>query len=68
MQSFVVSFKKLDDILCKLSLSENDVDFSIACDLCIAHDRQAFLDGIHVDMRLFSELAQLTNSSFLTVK
>ena len=56
-------FKKLNDVLCHLSLNESEAVFSLTGDLCIAHERQAFLDGIHVGMRLFSELNELQNES-----
>lgn len=52
-------FKQLDDILNHLSLDENNAIFRLAGELCIAHERQAFLDGIHVGLRLFSELNDL---------
>ncbi|MBE6917711.1 MAG: hypothetical protein E7470_07435 [Ruminococcaceae bacterium] len=52
-------FQKLNDILRRLTRKEIDSVFSVACDLCISHERQAFLDGIHVGMRLFSELYEL---------
>ena len=52
-------FKELNDILCHLPLSENEAVFSLTGDLCVAHERQAFLDGIHIGMRLFSELNKL---------
>jgi len=50
-------FKELNDILRSLSLKENDKVFSLACDLCAAYERQAFFEGIHVGMRLFTELS-----------
>ena len=49
-------FKELQDILCRLSFKENDAVFALTVDLCVAHERQAFLDGIHVGLRLFEEL------------
>ena len=52
-------FKELNDVLCHLSFSELDAVFSLACDLCVSHERQAFLDGIHVGMQLFTELNDL---------
>lgn len=52
-------FKQLNDILCRLPLSENEAIFSLTGDLCSAYERQAFLDGIHVGMQLFSELGKL---------
>lgn len=52
-------FKELNDILCHLSTAETDAVFSLTGDLCVSYERQAFLDGIHVGMRLFSELNEL---------
>ncbi len=54
-------FKELNDVLCHLSLTEINAVFSLTCDLCVSHERQAFLDGVHVGIRLFSELNELTN-------
>lgn len=53
--------KELNDILCRLPLSENEAVFSVTGDLCAAYERQAFLDGIHVGMRLFEELHELAD-------
>lgn len=52
-------FKELNDVLRHLSLTEIDAVFSLAGDLCVTHERKAFLDGIHVGMQLFSELNEL---------
>ena len=52
-------FKELNDVLCRLSVTGIDSVFSLAVDLCVAYERQAFFDGIHVGMRLFSELNEL---------
>ncbi len=49
-------FKDLDHALSKLSWSENEQAFSLAVSLCCSHARQAFLDGVHIGMRLFTEL------------
>lgn len=49
-------FKKLDDVLSKLSLVDNDRVFSLAVDLCDSHTKKAFLEGVHIGMRLFTEL------------
>lgn len=51
-------FRDLDEILSKLTLAENDKVFLLASQLCIAHERQAFLEGIHVGLRLFQELSE----------
>ena len=52
-------FRDLNDILRNLTVDENDAVFSLTEELCIAYTRQAFLDGIHVGMRLFTELEGL---------
>ena len=49
-------FKELDNILCHLSLADNNAVFSLTCKLCSTYERQAFLEGIQVGMRLFEEL------------
>lgn len=49
-------FKELNDILCKLTLAENDAVFAITGDLCTSHMRNAFLDGVHAGMCLYQEL------------
>lgn len=49
-------FKELNDILCKLTLAENDAVFTITGDLCTSHMRQAFIDGVRTGLHLFSEL------------
>ncbi len=59
-------FKELNDILCRLTLKENDKVFSLACNLCVAYERQAFLEGIHVGMRLFTELSGLQDDVLST--
>lgn len=52
-------FKELNDILCRLSYADNEAVFALAGSLCAAHERQAFLDGIHVGLRLAAELSGL---------
>jgi hypothetical protein len=49
-------FKELNDILCRLSLTENDAVFAITGDLCTSHMRKAFLDGVRAGMCLYHEL------------
>lgn len=49
-------FKELHDILRRLSLQESDAVFDLTEQLCAAHERQAFLDGLRVGMCLFTEL------------
>lgn len=52
-------FKELNDILRRLTVEENDGIFDVVSDLCTAHERQAFLEGICVGLRLFTELSDL---------
>ena len=49
-------FKELNDILSKLSLSDNNAVFEQTCSISASYERQAFLEGIHVGLRLFLEL------------
>ena len=49
-------FKEVDTVLSKLSWVECERVFSLVVDLCMSHTRQAFIDGVHVGMRLFTEL------------
>lgn len=51
-------FQQADQILCQLSLEDNNSIFLLTSDLCEEHAKQAFLSGIQVGMRLFTELAQ----------
>lgn len=49
-------FRELNAVLEQLPFQEEDAVFTLVCDLCTAHERKAFLDGILVGMRLFTEL------------
>ena len=49
-------FKELDDILSKLTLAENNAVFGLTCGVCAEYEKKAFLEGIHVGLRLFMEL------------
>lgn len=53
-------FQTLDNILNKLSFSDNTAVFLLTCDLCVAHAHSAFLEGVHVGLRLFSEINKLS--------
>lgn len=55
-------FKELDDRLPHLTVKENDAIFSVIMDLCSEYERQAFLQGVQVGMRLFDELVPRTIS------
>lgn len=48
--------KELDEIISKLSFAENDAVFTLVCAITVEHERKAFLEGIHVGLRLFVEL------------
>ena len=50
------AFDSLDGILSQLPSGDHDAVWNLACDLCIAHQRQGFLHGIRVGARLVSEL------------
>lgn len=49
-------FKELNDILKSLSWEDSELLFAVTGDLCVAHERQAFLDGLHVGLRLMEEI------------
>lgn len=55
-------FKNLDNVLSKLSLLDCEQVFTLAVDLCISHARQAFVEGVHIGMRLFVELEDVHNT------
>ena len=49
-------FRELDEFLAGLPLKDNNVAFSLCCQLCIAHERRAFIDGFHYGAQLMTEL------------
>ena len=49
-------FKQMDEVLSKLSWSDCNSIFSLVVELCSSHERQAFVEGVCVGMRLFAEL------------
>ena len=51
-------FEQMDEILCKLPLAENDRIFLLTVNLCSECEKQAFIAGLQVGVRLFAELAQ----------
>lgn len=51
--------EELDDYLEPLSFSNHDAVFTSAIMLCAAYEKQGFLDGLKVGMRLFSELNEI---------
>ena len=49
-------FQTLEPVFEALPLDESDLLFRTVCDICTAHERAAFLEGIQVGARLLSEL------------
>ena len=49
-------FSKLDRLMSHLTLKENDEVIYTLCDLCVQHERLAFIAGVNVGIRLSSEL------------
>ena len=49
---------KLDPISHKLSWDESNLLIDTVCELCMEYERQAFLEGIHIGVRLMDELNQ----------
>ncbi len=51
-------FSVLDNILAPLSWEENNAVFDLTCTLCSEYERHAFLEGLHVGVRLITELSE----------
>lgn len=49
-------FVKLDHLLSRFTIRENDEVIDTVCGLCSQHERLAFIAGVHVGTRLVSEL------------
>lgn len=49
-------FKELEAFLCVLSLDDNNTVFNLCCQLCIAHERKAFLAGLQYGAHLIQQL------------
>lgn len=49
-------FKELDELLCALSLDDNNTVFNLCCRLCTAYEHKAFLDGVQYGAHLMMEL------------
>ena len=52
-------FKELDEILSKLSFSDNNAIFHLTGTLCASYEEQAFVDGVAVGWRLYTELNRI---------
>ena len=49
-------FKELDDLLCDLSLDENNAVWNLCCQLCTAYEHKALIDGLQYGAHLMREL------------
>ena len=49
-------FRELSEYLEALPLDDNNSIFRLTCDLCIAYERKAFLDGVQYGVHLIREL------------
>ena len=49
-------FEDLFKILGPMTVDESDAVFAVVSDLCLSHEKQAFLNGLCVGMHLFLEL------------
>ena len=50
------SFKELDDLLGNLSLNDNNAVWNLCCQLCIAYEHKAFIDGLQYGAYLIAEI------------
>ena len=57
-------FRELSAYLERLPLDTNNGIFRLTCDLCIAYERKAFLDGLQYGARLISELFEPETSCY----
>lgn len=51
-------FSHLNEVLGKLTLRECDQVWDLVCCLCSEHEREGFLEGLHVGTVLITELAE----------
>ena len=51
-------FKKLEEYLCKVPLSDNNAVFNLCCRLCSDYEHKAFIDGLQYGAHLICELNQ----------
>ena len=49
-------FREIDQLICNLSVHDNDRVFALVCQLCTQHERLAFLTGMRVGAQLLLEL------------
>ncbi len=54
-------FKELDTLLAHLPLADNNSVWHLCCQLCMAYERKAFLDGLQYGAHLMNELFKEDN-------
>ena len=54
-------FKELDTLLARLPLADNNSVWHLCCQLCMAYERKAFLDGLQYGAHLMNELLREDN-------
>ena len=54
-------FKELDTLLARLPLADNNSVWHLCCQLCMAYERKAFLDGLQYGAHLMNELFKEDN-------
>ena len=55
-ETITKNFTHLNDVLGKLTLRECDRVWNLTCALCSEHEREGFLEGVHVGAELALEL------------
>lgn len=53
-------FRDVETLLSRFTLEEHSRIFQIIADLCVEHEREAFLAGVQVGARLFTELSEIS--------
>ena len=51
-------FAELEEFLKTLPLDDNNAVFNLTCQLCIAYEKKAFLDGLQFGAELMMELTE----------
>ena len=57
-------FRELSEYLERLPLDTNNSIFRLTCDLCIAYEKKAFLDGLQYGAHLIRELLEPETSYY----
>jgi len=51
-------FKELESFLEILPLDDNNAVFNLCCQICVAYEHKAFIDGFHYGIQLMKELSK----------